>query len=272
MNTTTYVDGPVPGGVTLSYRVRGHRHATDSFSDFSNTAMCTTIAPTTTETPLGTPTATVTRTATPAPPAPAFCHPGRFGGIVCKIDFEHLPDGTVPGTFSEVIRTQYEAATGVSFPGGGWVVSPEAGTSSPDLAFFNATSGGEEEFNGGPLRITFPGGRQATGAARRPRSTDQRVRPVLTAFDDTGTRSMSTTGAPFGGGPTRIEQLIDVRPADFTIARAELLFDGDTLSARNAVEVIDDLAIELLGPPPCPAGATAIRRRSPCSRRSTVRC
>ena len=255
-NQTTYADGPVAPDLTLSYRVRAHRHSIDTFSAYSNTATCTTTVPTNTATPAlsFTPTASAvpTATATSAHPPPAFCRVTRFGGMSCKIDFEHLSDGSRPHPLADVIRDDYEQATGVRFSDGGWLVEPHGGTSSPDFAFMNATSSGQE-FNLGPLPITFSGVRVKRLALRV--GLDQAisgVHPVLTVFDATGTRSLAATGAPFADGPTRIDQLIEVRPADFTIARAELLFTGDTPTARNAVEVIDDVVIELDGPPPCP--------------------
>jgi hypothetical protein len=258
-NTTTYVEGPVADGITLSYRVRGHRHANDTFSGYSNVATCTTTVPTRTATArfsaTSTPSASATPTFTPASLPPAFCRPTRFGGIACKIDFERLPDGSRPQPFAEVIRDQYRSATGVSFPDGGWVLEPLAGTSSPDLAFMNATSGGQE-FNLGPLPISFTGVRVKRLALRV--GLNQPIagaHPVLTVFDETGSRSSATTGMPFADGPSRIDQLIEARPADFAIARAELLYDGDTPTARNAVEIVDDVTIELDGPPPCPAGS-----------------
>src|SRR4029450_2192832 len=222
-NVTTYAEGPVAGDLMLSYRVRAHRHSIDTFSDYSNVATCETRV--LTHTPTGTATATASATPTPSAtstmPPPAFCRSTRFGGISCKIDFEHLPDGSRPLPLADVIRDQYELATGVNFPDGGWLVTPRDGTSSPDFAFMSATGSGQE-FNLGPLPITFTGVRVKRLALRI--GLNQAIsgaHPVLTVFDETGTRSMATTGAAFGDGPTRVDQLIEVRPTDFPIEGAE---------------------------------------------------
>ena len=194
--------------------------------------------------------ATPTTTATPAVLQVALCSASPTG-FVCRINFDALPDGRAPSPFGDVIRDQYRADTGVSFPDGGWVVRPRAGTSSPDFALINATSGGQQEFNAFPLRIAFETVRvQALTLHVGLDQAISGVRPELTVFDETGMKSQTFTGTPFGSGPTRIDQRLEARPS-FAIARAELLYTGDTPTARNAVEAIDDLEIEITDRPPC---------------------
>ncbi|MBP1689411.1 MAG: putative secreted protein, partial [Deltaproteobacteria bacterium] len=229
--------------------------------------------PTGTSTPTGTPTFTPTflPTATPPPtatpttivvtvPPPSFCFATRFGGFVCRINFDILPDRSVPIPFEDVIRAQYQTDTGVSFPGGGWVVRPRKGTNSPDLALINATSGGELEFNSFPLRMNFSNAKVRSVKMRVGlNQVVSGVRPVLTVFDESGDRTASTTGPTLPDGPAPVDQVVELHDPGFFIARAELRYDGDTPTARNAVEVIDDLEIGLDGRPLCPSGTDTQR-------------
>lgn len=184
---------------------------------------------------------------------PSFCSATRLGGFICRINFDILPDSSVPTPFGDVIRAQYQADTGVSFPGGGWVVRPSKGTNSADFALINASSGGELEFNSSPLRIEFTNV-QVTSVKMHIglNQVVSGVRPVLTVFDATGTLTASTTGPVLPDGPAPVDQVIAVSAPGFFITRAELRYDGDTPAARNAVEVIDDLEIGIDGRPLCP--------------------
>lgn len=272
-DVSVFQDGPFDSGLRIEYRVRAHRHGDDAFSAPSNTAVCTTASPTATPappSPTATPVPTVTRTATPTSPGPpsSQCRARRGGGYTCRIDFEIIPGGYAPVPFTDVIRDQYVPEFGVSFPAGGTVLRPPLGTSSPEFALMNATSGGELEFNPGPLRLEMHGvtvDRLAlrTGLAQKIAG----VRPVLTVFDADGSHSLSVSGAEFAAAGTAIDQLLVLAPPDFAIARAELLFTGDTSSARNAVEVVDDVELGLQGGAPCPPSgdseAPAVRIDAP---------
>jgi hypothetical protein len=237
----------------------------------TQTASQTTTAPPS-STPTLSATATPTATATPAPsvtplptPLPTLtpavsllplCHATATGGFVCRIDFELLPNGRPPVPFADVIRDQYSPDTGVRFPDGGWVIRPLSGTGSPDFALINATSDGQQELNAFPLRMEFDGvGIKRLSVRAGLMQSLSGVRPVLTVFDASGTLSERIIGPPFANGPTAIDQLIEAQPA-FTISRAELLYDGDTPTARNAVEVIDDLEAEIEGRLPCVSSDT----------------
>ena len=203
--------------------------------------------------PTSTPSASPVATASPTMAAgPISYCVARGAGFLCRIDFERLPDGRVPDP-EEVISDQFQAATGISFPDGGAAIRPLAGTSSPDLALRNAIDASQEETNPGPLHLVFDDLRVTRLSLRV--GLDQPVsgvRPILTVFDAAGAASQVVTGAVLPDGPTAVEEPIEITPSGFFISRAALLYDGTTAAARNAVEVIDDLEIEIEGRPPCP--------------------